>query len=87
MGLRASITVVKTGSNPSTLTPLAKNNVDTNDDVERDYRDKENTAGTEAKETNRTIEESKRKRMDESDQIRLNLDKNLETEIKKKSTK
>ena len=74
---------MKTGSNPSTLTPLAKNNVDTNDDVERDYGDKENTAGTEAKETNRTLEESKRKRMDESDQIRLNLDKNLETEIKK----
>jgi len=35
------------GSNPLTLTALAENNVNTNDNIERDYRGKENTAGTE----------------------------------------
>ena len=53
------------------------------DDEERDYRDKENAAGTEVKKTNRMIEESKIKMINESDQIGLNLDKDLETEIKR----
>ena len=53
------------------------------DDEERDYRDKENAAWTEVKKTNRMIEESKIKMINESDQIGLNLDKDLETEIKR----
>jgi len=42
---------VKTGYNPPTLTALAENDVDTNDGVERDY--KENKAGTEVNKSNR----------------------------------
>jgi len=64
-GLRPSLTVVKTGSNPPTLTVLAENDDNMNDDVDRAYKGKKNTAGTEVKEINRIREESKRKRIDE----------------------
>jgi len=64
-GLRPSLTVVKTGSNPPTLTALAENDDNMNDDVDRAYKGKKNTAGTEVKEINRIREESKRKRIDE----------------------
>ena len=57
--------VVKTGSNPPTLTALAENDDNMNDDVDRAYKGKKNTAGTEVKEINRIREESKRKRIDE----------------------
>ena len=58
--LRASLTIVKTGFNPPILTALAENNVDANDVVERDYRDKETTTGTEVEETIRIKEEKDR---------------------------
>ena len=59
--MKISPTVVKTGSNPPTLTAPAVNDIDANDIVERAYRGKKNAAGTEANETNRISEKFKRK--------------------------
>ena len=73
---------MKTGSNPPTLTAPAENDVDKNDVVERAYRGKENTTGTEVKATNKIKEEWKEKKINELNQTRPNLDKDPETEVK-----
>jgi len=75
--------VVKTVSNPSTLTALAENIVNSNEDVDRDYRAKKKTARTKVMEINRVREESEKIGIDESKQTRPNWDKEREIEIRK----
>ena len=75
--------MVKTVSNPSTLTALAENIVNTNEDVDRDYRAKKKTARTKVMEINRVREESEKIGIDESKQTRPNWDKEREIEIRK----
>jgi len=74
---------VKTVSNPSTLTALAENIVNSNEDVDRDYRAKKKTARTKVMEINRVREESEKIGIDESKQTRPNWDKEREIEIRK----
>ena len=75
--------MVKTVSNPSTLTALAENIVNSNEDVDRDYRAKKKTARTKVMEINRVREESEKIGIDESKQTRPNWDKEREIEIRK----